>query len=276
MKKKLMITLAAILLMLSSTTSLAAESSVDSTLANGKPVTEENVLELLRQIEQDWPTGTVWGTRRTPGTHKNEVPCTQARQVMDAYRVSATYGCSGYASMVSSLVFGDEANPARRLEDLNQIRPGDMIFMVRNSTGTVWHVTVALESPNEKTPSTSRTATPGRQSNGRTGRTPTAETTWTATEVRVKTITWRSGPGTRKAPPTLGTASWAGPLEMGRKLTGQINGAFRQNRKALNGSTNCTTVSNEEQPIKFLITLLKSHSYSNGVRVLCVAAKEVG
>ena len=77
MKKKLMITLVAILLMLSSTTSLAAESSVDSTLANGKPVTEENVLE-LRQIEQDWPTGTVWGTRRTPGTHKNEVPCTQA------------------------------------------------------------------------------------------------------------------------------------------------------------------------------------------------------
>ena len=78
MKKKLMITLVAILLMLSSTTSLAAESSVDSTLANGKPVTEENVLELLRQIEQDWPTGTVWGTRRTPGTHKNEVPCTQS------------------------------------------------------------------------------------------------------------------------------------------------------------------------------------------------------
>ena len=77
---------------------------------------------------------------------------------------------------------------------------------------------------------------------------------------------------TRKASPTLGTALWAGPLEMGRKLTGQINGAFRQNRKALNGSTNCTTVSNEEQPIKFLITLLKSHSYSNGVRVLCVAA----
>ena len=124
--------------------------SVETTLANGKAVTEENVLELLRQIEQDWPTGTVWGTRKTPGTHKNEVPCTQARQVMDAYRVSETYGCSGYASMVSSLIFGDEANPARRLEDLSQIRPGDIIFMVRNETGKVWHVTVALESPNEK------------------------------------------------------------------------------------------------------------------------------
>lgn len=150
MKRKPMITLAAILLMLSSTTTLASDASTEPCLANGKSVTEENVLELLRQIEQDWPTGTVWGTRNTPGTHKNEIPCTQARQVMDAYRVSVTYGCSGYASMVSSIIFGDEANPARRLEDLNQIRPGDMIFMVRNSTNKVWHVTVALESPNEK------------------------------------------------------------------------------------------------------------------------------
>ena len=67
-----------------------------------KAVTEENVLELLREIEQDWPTGTVWGTRNTPGTHKNEVPCAQARKVMNAYRCSETYGCSGYASMVCS------------------------------------------------------------------------------------------------------------------------------------------------------------------------------
>lgn len=150
MKRKLMITLAAILLMLSSTTVLATEFPAESCLANGKPVTEENVLELLRQIEQDWPTGTVWGTRHTPDTHKNEVPCAQARQIIDAYYVSAAYGCSGYASMVSSLIFGDEANPAHRLEDLSQIRPGDIIFMVRNETGKVWHVTVALEAPNEK------------------------------------------------------------------------------------------------------------------------------
>ena len=122
----------------------------DGYLANGKDVTEENVLELLRQIEQDWPTGTIWGTHNTSGTSKNEIPCTEIRHVMDSYRVSTTYGCSGYASMVSSLIFGDKANPARRLEDLSQIRPGDIIFMVRNETGKVWHVIVALESPNEK------------------------------------------------------------------------------------------------------------------------------
>lgn len=150
MKKKLAIALAAILLMFNSESALAVSPPAESCLANRKPVTEENVLELLRQIEQDWPTGTVWDTRRTPGTNKNEVPSTQARQVMNTYRVSAVYGCSGYASMVSSLIFGDETNPARRLEYLSQIRPGDIIFMVRNSTGRVWYVTVALESPDEK------------------------------------------------------------------------------------------------------------------------------
>ena len=125
-------------------------STGDGLLSNGRPVTEGNVLEFLRQIERDWPTGTVWGTRKTPGTHKNEVACAQIGQVMVGYRVSPTYGCSGYASMVSSLIFGDKANPARRLENLSQIRPGDVIFMVRNETGNVWHVVVALESPNEK------------------------------------------------------------------------------------------------------------------------------
>ena len=119
-------------------------------LTNGKAVTEENVLALLRQVEQDWPTGTVWGTHTTPGTHKNEVPSTASGKIMRSYHVSNPYGCGAYASMVSSLIFGDTANPGRRLDDLSQIRPGDIIFWVNNSNGTIWHVVVALESPNEK------------------------------------------------------------------------------------------------------------------------------
>lgn len=118
-------------------------------LSNRKPVTEENVLELLLQLERDWPTGTIWGTHDTPGTHKNEVPCTAARKIMREYRVSESYGCGGYAAMVSSLIFGDAANPGRRVEDLSQIRPGDIIFRVNNETGKVWHIVVALETPNE-------------------------------------------------------------------------------------------------------------------------------
>lgn len=124
-------------------------STGDGLLSNGKPVTEENVRELLRQIERDWPHGTVWGTHNTPGTYKNEVPSTAANRVMDVYWVSEYYGCSGYASMVSSLIFGDKTNPARRVDDLAQIRPGDILFRVRNDTGSIWHVVIALESPNE-------------------------------------------------------------------------------------------------------------------------------
>ena len=120
----------------------------DGYLTNGKPVTEENVLELLWQIEQDWPSGTVWGTHNTTGTYKNEVPSTEALRLMRAYNVNGYYACGGYAAMVSSLIFGDMANPARRVEDLSQIRPGDVIFRVNNNTGKLWHVTIAVESPN--------------------------------------------------------------------------------------------------------------------------------
>lgn len=119
----------------------------DGYLTNGKPITEENVLEILRQIEKDWPQGTTWGIQNTPGTHKNEVPSTASTAIMDSYPVNSVYGCSGYAAMVSSLIFGDMTNSGRRVDDLSQIRPGDILFLVNNADGHIWHVMIALESP---------------------------------------------------------------------------------------------------------------------------------
>ena len=116
----------------------------ESKLANGKPVTEENVLELLRQIEKDWPQGTTWNS-----TTANPVPSAEADRIIGNYPVNSVYGCGGYAAMVSSLVFGDTGNPGRKLDDLSQIRPGDIILRINNKTGAVWHVLIALESPNE-------------------------------------------------------------------------------------------------------------------------------
>lgn len=127
----------------------ASQGAGDGYLTNGKPITEENVLELLRQVEQDWPTNTIWGTDKTPGTHKNEVLSTESGRIMRSYRVSNTYACGAYASMVSSLIFGDATNPGRKLDDHSQIRPGDILIYVRNDTGKIWHVAVALETPNE-------------------------------------------------------------------------------------------------------------------------------
>ncbi|MDE7260646.1 MAG: copper amine oxidase N-terminal domain-containing protein [Oscillospiraceae bacterium] len=122
----------------------AEASTEDARLTNGKPVTEENVLEFLRQIEKDWPVGSTWNEKT-----RNEVPSTEASRITANYPVNSVYGCGGYAAMVSSLIFGDTGNPGHKLDDLSQIRPGDIIFRINNKTGAVWHVTVALESPNE-------------------------------------------------------------------------------------------------------------------------------
>jgi len=121
----------------------------DGYLTNGKPVTEENVLEILHQLEVEWPTWTPWDDPKlNPDTCWNEVPSTETAKLMRKYHTNGTYGCGGYASMISSRIFGDQTNPCRKVEDLTQIRPGDVIFWVNNSTGKIWHVSVALESPN--------------------------------------------------------------------------------------------------------------------------------
>ena len=127
----------------------SSQGTGDGYLTNGKPITEENVLELLRQIEKDWPTGTIWGTHNTPGTHKNETPSTVSGQIMRSYHVSNTYGCGAYASTVSSLIFGDTANPGRKLDNISELRPGDIVFVV-SPDGKVGHAVISLESPNEE------------------------------------------------------------------------------------------------------------------------------
>jgi len=122
----------------------------DGILTNAKPITEENVLELLHQLEVEWPAWTPWDDPKlNPDTNKNTVPSTETRKLMRSYRTNGIYGYGGYASMISSRIFGNQANPCRQLEDLTQIRPGDVIFRVSNTTGRIWHVTVALESPND-------------------------------------------------------------------------------------------------------------------------------
>jgi len=86
----------------------------DGCLTNGKPITEENVLKILRQLEEEWPTWTPWDDPKlNPDTYKNTVPSTESAKLMRRYRINSTYGCGGYASMISSRIFGDKINPYR-------------------------------------------------------------------------------------------------------------------------------------------------------------------
>lgn len=130
-------------------TGLQAIALQDGTLTNGKPITEENVLEILHQLEVEWPAWIPWDDPKlNPNIYKNTVPSAETGKLIRRYYVNGTYVCGGYASMISSCIFGNQTNPFHQLEDLTQIRPGDMIFRVTNTTGKIWHVTVALESPN--------------------------------------------------------------------------------------------------------------------------------
>lgn len=116
-------------------------------LQNGKPVTQENVLALLAEAKELWPDGMTW-TYLDRGLPDNNVyradPDTSAGAACVAqYQVSHEEACGAFAAMLSDYVFGPSANPARRLEDNAQVRPGDIVFRV-NPDGAVAHVNVAL------------------------------------------------------------------------------------------------------------------------------------
>ena len=114
--------------------------STDGLLANGKPITEENVLELLKEIEQEYPDGTPWGDYG-PGSNPNKVSATMTSVLNGKHSTSTSWGCGGFAAMVSDLVFGYD-NPARQLTDISEIRPGDIIVDLTN--GITRHVMIAM------------------------------------------------------------------------------------------------------------------------------------
>ena len=51
--------------------------------------------------------------------------------------------------MLSDYVFGPSANPARRLEDNTQVRPGDIVFRV-NPDGAAAHVNIAMTTAHDQ------------------------------------------------------------------------------------------------------------------------------
>ena len=98
--------------------------ATSGTLANGKPVTEENVLKILEEIKAEYPQDSPWGE--------------------DDRHSSPVFGsgreCAGYAYMVSDRIFG--VAPYRIHKNYEEIRPGDVIEM-KNSNGVTYHWEVA-------------------------------------------------------------------------------------------------------------------------------------
>lgn len=103
-------------------------------LTNGKPITEDNVLEILEQIKKDYPEGTLY--QRVNGIYYTDA--------LNGGGI-ATDGCAGWAGMCSDLIFGKYSNnKAHVLEDHSKIRPGDIIAFRETTTGKTFHYSIVI------------------------------------------------------------------------------------------------------------------------------------
>jgi len=132
----------------------STDSSDDSTLANGKPATVENVLAIIAEFKQKYPEGTTWTTGKNGigGTQRPGLASDACNKIGKSYinihgtTNSMQGGCGGFASLISDTVFGSGSkNPARKVSP-SQTRPGDIIMQL-DKNGVLFHVTTASSNP---------------------------------------------------------------------------------------------------------------------------------
>ena len=123
--------------------------STTGVLANGKAITEANVLAIIQEMLKKYPHGATWGGNTTrPGTASTVIRQLYNNYTWQGRPLSTMAGCSGFASLVSDTIFGSgNANPAKKVP-VEYIRPGDIIFKL-NQNGQLMHVAVATSKITE-------------------------------------------------------------------------------------------------------------------------------
>lgn len=121
-------------------------------LNNGKPITEENVIELLHEAEKVWPANMTWSNKGSGNNFYKSSGTVVSRMMKTAntgavHDVGSNFGCGGYAAMISDYLFGRSSNDFHRVTDPAAIRPGDIIIQINTSTNYVSHVIVAVTAP---------------------------------------------------------------------------------------------------------------------------------
>lgn len=94
------------------------------TLANGQPMTEENVRAVIEALKEEYPEGMHWTNANLYQSH--------------ALRING-YGCAGFALICSDAAFGD-LPISRKHSEFDDIRTGDMLRVRGNS-----HTVIVLE-----------------------------------------------------------------------------------------------------------------------------------
>ena len=83
-------------------------------LANGKPITDENIQEILAQLKQEIPEGTFWTN--------------EDNEYFFKAGYSRGFGCAAFAFLLSDRIFGLDA-PLHKLEKASELRLGDYLYL---------------------------------------------------------------------------------------------------------------------------------------------------
>lgn len=104
-------------------------------LTNGKEITEENVMELIAELKEKYPGGTLY---QPVGT----------RYYSDAIPTQSSHdGCNGWAATASDYIFGKYSNNKVYIQtDHTKIRAGDIIDIRSIETGENVHYSFAASS----------------------------------------------------------------------------------------------------------------------------------
>lgn len=89
-------------------------------LTNGKPITEENIKELLAKFEETMPHGTIWDESSTFNYQSQGL----------GWKIA----CGAFAAGISDALF-DEKAPVTRHQNFDQLKVGDVVVMKNSSTG---------------------------------------------------------------------------------------------------------------------------------------------
>lgn len=109
------------------------------TLTNGKPITVENVTELMNELRAQYPEKTDAGRYSGPAT---------IRQITNKYKTvngnftSTSGGCAGWAARVFDYIFGQ--NVTFRRVSYDEARVGDLLIKV-DTQGHLMHVAIVSD-----------------------------------------------------------------------------------------------------------------------------------
>ena len=119
---------------------------------------DEAAWQVIQEIKQEYPTGTLWGFSDTFGTkyYYDGVEATDLSTDVSALNAtilntqfngrirtatSVKYACGGFAAMVSDRIFGRTGHPCHEIFDTAQARPGDVVYFT-DEDGYAVHIAV--------------------------------------------------------------------------------------------------------------------------------------